>query len=117
MPRRRCGGGGGVSATQAGRRWGRGGARVRAASSALGGVAVLGQGQLQGLLTDKSDHRQAILEALFRVERFKQIEQALKESAAQVSKRAATLRARREENLRQSAATTPQELAGRRQSV
>jgi exonuclease SbcC len=80
-------------------------------------VVLLPQGQFQRLLTDKSDHRQSILEALFRVERFKQIEQALKESAAQVSKKSATLRTRREENLRQSGAATPAELAARRQSV
>jgi exonuclease SbcC len=80
-------------------------------------VVLLPQGQFQRLLTDKSDHRQAILEALFRVERFKQIEQALKESAAQVSKKSATLRTRREENLRQSGAQTPQELQGRGKRV
>jgi exonuclease SbcC len=80
-------------------------------------VVLLPQGQFQRLLTDKSDHRQAILEALFRVERFKQIEQALKDSAAHVSKKAATLRTRREENLRQSGEQTPQVLQARRGRV
>src|SRR5207237_1914011 len=38
-------------------------------------VVLLPQGQFQKLLMDKTEHRQAILEALFRVERFKRIEQ------------------------------------------
>ncbi|HWE96406.1 MAG TPA: SMC family ATPase [Tepidisphaeraceae bacterium] len=47
-------------------------------------VVLLPQGQFQKLLVSNSADRQAILEALFQVEAYARIEQALKESAAGV---------------------------------
>src|SRR5258706_3728353 len=80
-------------------------------------VVLLPQGQFQKLLLDTSAGRQSILERLFQVDRFAKIEQTLKEAATTVRKKSEALRTRRDENLRQSGAASPEELQARRQVI
>lgn len=55
-------------------------------------VVILPQGQFQKLLTARSDERQQILEALFGVQTYARIEQALKESAGALKDRIEAVR-------------------------
>jgi exonuclease SbcC len=77
-------------------------------------VVLLPQGQFQKFLLDKTSDREAILQALFQVERFAQMQDALKHAAATVQEQSKSLLTRRAENLRQADATDPAQIHERR---
>lgn len=77
-------------------------------------VVVLPQGRFRDLLTARSDAREAILQTLFRTERYREIGEALKREARDVEVAARELRIRRDTLLQQADAADEAELQARR---
>jgi DNA repair protein SbcC/Rad50 len=73
-------------------------------------VVMLPQGEFQKLLISKSDERQVILEALFGVQAYAQIEQALKESSARLREKIESSRRSQAEALIGAGAPTTADL-------
>ncbi|MDB5333349.1 MAG: hypothetical protein JWP03_4500, partial [Phycisphaerales bacterium] len=80
-------------------------------------VVLLPQGQFQKLLVANSADRQAILEALFQVEAYARIEQALKESAAGVREGIESARRGRAEILLSAGKDHAEDLAAAREAA
>ncbi len=76
-------------------------------------VVVLPQGRFRELLTARSDAREAILQTLFRTERYREIADTLKQSARGVETAARELRVRRDTLLQQAEVSNEQELDAR----
>lgn len=77
-------------------------------------VVVLPQGRFRDLLTARSDAREAILQTLFRTERYREIGEALKREARDVEAAARDLRVRRDTLLQQADASDEAQLQARR---
>jgi exonuclease SbcC len=77
-------------------------------------VVLLPQGLFQKFLLDKTQDRETILQALFQVERFEQMQEALKAAAAIVAEESQSIRTRKDENLRQAGIDDPSQLQERR---
>ncbi len=77
-------------------------------------VIVLPQGRFRELLTARSDQREAILQTLFRTERYRLLGEELKRRAREVEDDAKVLRLRRETLLGQAQAESVEALAERR---
>ncbi len=77
-------------------------------------VVVLPQGRFRDLLTARSDAREAILQTLFRTERYREIGEALKREARDVEAAARDLKVRRDTLLQQADAADEAELQARR---
>ena len=79
-------------------------------------VVMLPQGEFQKLLISKSDDRQVILEALFGVQPYARIEQALKESASKLREKIESARRSQAEALISAGAATSADLTAAKAS-
>jgi exonuclease SbcC len=77
-------------------------------------VVVLPQGRFRDLLTARSDAREAILQTLFRTERYREIGEALKREAREVEVAARDLRIRKQTLLQQAEAADEAALQAQR---
>lgn len=80
-------------------------------------VIVLPQGRFRELLSARSDQREAILQTLFRTERYRLLGEALKRRARDVENRAAEIRLKRETLLQQAGQESVESLAAYRSSL
>lgn len=80
-------------------------------------VIVLPQGRFRELLSARSDQREAILQTLFRTERYRLLGEALKRRARDVENRAAEIRLKRETLLQQAGQESVESLAAYRASL
>lgn len=80
-------------------------------------VIVLPQGRFRELLSARSDEREAILQTLFRTERYRLLGEALKRRAREVEGRAAEIRVRRDTLLQQAGQESVDSLAAHRSSM
>lgn len=80
-------------------------------------VVVLPQGRFRELLTARSDAREAILQTLFRTERYREVADVLKRAARDVETAARELKVRRETLLKQAEADNEPMLLERRNAL
>ncbi|MCL6638993.1 MAG: SMC family ATPase [Firmicutes bacterium] len=85
-------------------------------SSQFRQVVMLPQGEFRRLLTADSRQRQAILETLFRTEIYRRIEDALKETAADLKRQLEKVAAQKAWVLQEAGAAAPEELEARHRS-
>ncbi len=80
-------------------------------------VIVLPQGRFRELLSARSDQREAILQALFRTERYRELGDALKREARAVEEQAKTIATKRQAVLQQADAESTEALDERREQL